>query len=240
MSVLAGKISAFKAHTVTWCRAAHYHHGISANSGEYRSQHSECYCTSNVIMSGISECVVLHKMSMDHVYREQAHYRELQTGSLRLVKSSQIQLIFWLLAKMLQCSVEAKQAPVDNHLLCGGKQGEMEQMALVLFCHGCFFWIRNALLNAKLCGREEANSSNPAPRSSLGKGLLLCVCAPIPEWQASSAHSLMSWARGNFMTSLTHPFCPTKLSLSLTCRCWWELILLFQHITKKTVQLQFN
>lgn len=100
----------------------------------------ECYCTSNAIMPGFSECVVLHKMSMDHVYREQAHYTEskCKTGSLRLVKSSQIQLIFWLLAKMLQCSVEAKQAPVDNHLLCGGKQGELEQMALVVFCRGCF------------------------------------------------------------------------------------------------------
>lgn len=48
------------------------------------------------------------------------------------------QLIFWLLAGMLQWSAEAEQAPVDNHLLCGGKQGEMEQMALVLFCCGCF------------------------------------------------------------------------------------------------------
>lgn len=48
------------------------------------------------------------------------------------------QLIFWSLAELLQCSAEAEQAPVDNHLLCGRMQGEMEQMALVLFCRGCF------------------------------------------------------------------------------------------------------
>lgn len=97
-----------------------------------------------------------------------------------LSKVSQFrELTFWLLAGMLQCSAEAEQAPVDNHLLCGGEQGEMEQMALfiVLFCRGCFLWIRNALLNAKLGGRGEANWSPPALRSSSGKGLLLCVCS---------------------------------------------------------------
>lgn len=31
------------------------------------------------------------------------------------------QLMFRLLAEMLQWSTEAEQAPVDNHLLCGGK-----------------------------------------------------------------------------------------------------------------------
>lgn len=61
----------------------------------------------------------------------------------------------WLQAEMLWRSAE--QAPVDNRLLCGGKQGEMELMALVLFCCGCFSQIRNAVLNGKLCGRGEAN-----------------------------------------------------------------------------------
>lgn len=42
-----GKISAFKAHTVTRRKAAHYHHGISANNGEFRSRHSECYIKCN-------------------------------------------------------------------------------------------------------------------------------------------------------------------------------------------------
>lgn len=124
------------------------------------------------------------------------------------------QLIFWLLAQMLQCSAEAEQAPVDNHLLCGGKQWEMEQMALVLFCRGCFLWIRNALLNAKLCGRGEANWSPPAPRSSRGKGLLLWVRAIIPEWRASSAHSLMCRARG--WTSHAGISLPHSLILSVT------------------------
>lgn len=126
------------------------------------------------------------------------------------------QLIFWKLAEMLHCSAEAEQAPVDNHLLCGGKQGEMEQMALVLFCRGCFLWIRNALLNAKLCGRGEANWSPPAPRSSSGKGLLLCVCfnSRVTGEFCSfiNVPSLgMDKPRRNFITSFTHPYSPPPL-----------------------------
>lgn len=61
---------------------------------------------------------------MDHVYREQARYRnKCKTGSLQLVSkvSKFTQLMFRLLAEMPQWSAEAEQAPVDNHLLCGGK-----------------------------------------------------------------------------------------------------------------------
>lgn len=70
--------------------------------------------------------------------RTDTSQKKRKTGSLRLIKSFQIQTVDILLAERLQCSAEAEQAPVDNHLLCGGKQGEMEQMALVLFCCGCF------------------------------------------------------------------------------------------------------
>lgn len=80
-----------------------------------------------------------HRQSI--LFRGQAYFRELcaKQEARDLSKVSKFrQSIFWLLAAMLQCSAEAEQAPVDNHLLCGGKQGEMEQMALVLFCRGCF------------------------------------------------------------------------------------------------------
>lgn len=130
------------------------------------------------------------------------------------------QLIFWKLAEMLQCSAEAEQAPVDNHLLCGGKQREMEQMALVLFCRGCFLWIRNALLNAKLCGRREANWSPPALHSSSGERLLLCACSNSRvTGQFCSFINVpslgMDKPRGNFITSFTHPHFSFCLSLSL-------------------------
>lgn len=110
------------------------------------------------------------------------------------------QLIFWLLTAMLQCFAEAKQAPVDNHLFSGGRRGEMEQMAIVLFCCGCFLWIRNALLNAKLCGRAEANECPPAPCSFLGDvGWYDDCCVLTPSYKVmgvSSARSLMCPARG--------------------------------------------
>lgn len=97
-----------------------------------------------------------------------------------------------------------------------------------------------------------------APRR--GKGYC-CVRAAIPEWRASSAHSLMcrargwtSHARGNFITSLTHPFrlrspskpqpSPYLLTLLLTGPHWWEVILLFQQITRinstTPIQLKSN
>lgn len=124
--------------------------------------------------------------------------------------------IFWLLAAMLQCSAEAEQPPVDNHLLCGGKQGEMGQMALVLFCHGCFLWIRNALLNAKLCGRAEANWSSPAPCFSLGTGLLLCARSNsrATDEFCSFINVPSSWTdkpSGNFIILLARPFCLSPL-----------------------------
>lgn len=167
-------------------------------------------------------------------YDENKHITEKLSAKQEVSNLSKVfkfkQLIFWLPAEMLQCSTEAEQAPVDNHLLCGRKQGEIEQMALVLFCRGCFLWIRNALLNAKLCGRGEANWSPPAPRSSSGKGLLLCACCN-SRVTASSAHSLMcrargwtSHARGNFITSLTHPLrlrSPSKpLPPTYSLYCW--------------------
>lgn len=88
--------------------------------------------------------------------------------------SKYVQLIFF---RGLRRSVGAVRAPVDNHLLCGGGggQGGLEQMALVLFCRGCFHWMRNAPLNARLCGRGEANWSPPARCSSWANGLLSCV-----------------------------------------------------------------
>ncbi len=48
------------------------------------------------------------------------------------------QLIFWLLAEMLRCSANAEQAPVDNHLLCGGKQGEMSRWHKFYFAADAF------------------------------------------------------------------------------------------------------
>lgn len=163
-------------------------------------------------------------MSLNVACRERAPLRDWKWNreGCDLSKVSKCrQLIFWLLAAMLQCSAEAKQPPVDNHLLCGGKQGEMEQMALVLFCRGCFRWIRNALLNAKLCGRGEANWSSPAPCFSLGKGLLLCVRSNsrVTGEFCSFINVPSSWTdrpSGNFIILLARPFCfsppshPTK------------------------------
>lgn len=120
-------------------------------------------------------CRTIWNVNGSCVQRTDTSQKKRKTGSLRLIKSFQIQTVDILLAERLQCSAEAEQAPVDNHLLCGGKQGEMEQMALVLFCCGCFLWIRNALLNAKLCGRGKQIEAllHRAPR----KGMVYCVCS---------------------------------------------------------------
>lgn len=73
-------------------------HGISAHNGEYRSVHSECYIKCNYTWYFRMCCT--DKMSMDRVYREQAHYRESKgkTGSLRLVKTFHIQTVDILVA----------------------------------------------------------------------------------------------------------------------------------------------
>lgn len=137
------------------------------------------------------------------------------------------QLIFWLLAAVLRCSAEAKQAPVDNHLLCGERQREMEQMALVVFCCGCFLWIRNALLNAKLSGRAGANWCPPAPRSSTGSALLLCVCSnsrvtgEVCSFIDASSSGMYKPC-GNFITSPSPPPSLTYSHLSLVDETWFS------------------
>lgn len=84
-------------------------------------------------------CVARNVSGLSPVNKHITENLSVQQEVCNLSKVSKCtKLIFWLLAQMLQRSAEAEQAPVDNHLLCGGKQGEMEQMALVLFCCGCF------------------------------------------------------------------------------------------------------
>lgn len=93
MSVAANRAEYqyFKAHTVTRCNAP-----VITMVFLLTKENTEACIqrvTYNVIIYGISECVLLHKM--DHEYRQQAHYKrsKRKTGSLRLVKSFQIQTV---------------------------------------------------------------------------------------------------------------------------------------------------
>lgn len=149
------------------------------------------------------------------VPRENKPITQNQRAKLEACNLSKVskfrQLIFGLLTETLQCSAKAKQALVDNHLLCGGRQGEMEQMAIVLFCCGCFLWIRNALLNAKLCGRGEANEC-PAPCSLSGATtIVVCVLRFQSDGRALLIHEcteLRGWTRHTGI-SLPHTPCPS-------------------------------
>lgn len=91
------------------------------------------------------------------------------------------QLIFWLLAEMLQCSAEAEQAPVDNHLLCGGEaRGDGADGT-------SFILPRMLSLNKERSAEcqalwERRGKLKPSCTALLigGKGYC-CVSAPIPE-----------------------------------------------------------
>lgn len=165
------------------------------------------------------------KMSARVVWTESKRISQNQspeTWSLQLVKKFPKfrQLIFWgLLTAMLQCSAEAKQAPVDNHLLCGRRQTEVEQMAIVWFCcrGSLSLWIRNALVNAKLCGEWRSKLMPSCTLLLVREGGHCCVRAAIPEWWASSSHSLTCRARrwtSHEGISLPHS---VPLVPSLTC-----------------------
>lgn len=126
---------------------------------------------------------------------------------------------------MLQCFAKAEQAPVDNHLLCGGKQGEMEQMALV------FILPRMLSLNKERSAEcqalwERRGKLKPSCTTLLirEKAIVVCVCAPIPEWQACSASFInasssgMDKQSGSFMTSLARALLLSSLTNSFSCR----------------------
>lgn len=193
---------------------------FSTNNIEYSRLHSDYYIKCNYAWYFKCCTAEMSEKCQWIMCAENKHITENLWKNRKSVTCQKFrQLIFWKLAEMLQCSAEAEQAPVDNHLLCGGKQGEMEQMALVLFCRGCFLWIRNALLNAKLCGRREANWSPPALHSSSGEGLLLCACSNsrVTGQFCSFINvpsSGMDKPHGNFITSFTHPHFSFSLSPS--------------------------
>lgn len=64
------------------------------------------------------------KMSVDHSKAYSSQLATFQTFSNAV--------------DLLEAGGDANQTPFDDHMLCGREQGELKQMALVLFSRGSF------------------------------------------------------------------------------------------------------